>query len=70
MCVPCSEKIGVPHMRAKGVVLGLVGWGGYQVSSFPVILGSAVIYLAAVSRNLEQSGGGHHLICVSLNRGC
>ena len=47
----------------------VVGWGGYQVASFPVILGSAVIYLVAVSRNLEQSGSSHHLIGVSLNRG-
>ena len=49
--------------------MGVVGWGGYQVASFPVVLGSTVIYLAAVGRNLEQSDGSHHLVGVSLSRG-
>jgi len=53
-------------MRAKdGLESGLVGWGGYQVASFPVVLG---VYLAAVSRILEQSDGSHVLVGVSLTR--
>ena len=64
--VPSSEWVGVSSRACvRRMVSGLVGWGGYQVASFPVVLG---VYLAAVSRILEQSDGSHVLVGVSLTR--
>ena len=67
MCAyPVQSGLGFPGVHAKGVPSGQDGWGGYRaVTSFPVVLGSVVIYIAAVSRNLEQNGGGHQLVGVS-----
>jgi len=63
---PVQCGLGFPGVHAKGVASGQIGWGGYlAATSFPVVLGSAVIYIAAVSRNLEQSGGSHQLVGVS-----
>ena len=67
MCAfPVQSGLGFPGVHTKGLASGQDGWGGYRAAtSFPVVLRSAVSYIAAVSRNLEQSGGNHQLIGVS-----